>query len=42
LPGDFIYTDDRARAISVDARAILAALRTAYGAARIVEELVGR
>jgi len=25
-----------------DARAILAALRTAYGAARIVEELVGR
>ena len=42
LPGDFIYTDDRARAISVDARAILAALRTAYGATRIVEELVGR
>ena len=42
LPGDFIYTDDRARAISVDARAILAALRTAYGATRIVDELVGR
>ena len=39
MSGDFIYTDERARSISVDARAIVAALRTAYGAGRIVAEL---
>ncbi len=39
LSGDFIYTDERARAVAVDARGILAALATAYGAARIVTEL---
>jgi len=42
LPGNFIYTDERARAVSVHARAILAALRTAYGASRIVTELEER
>ena len=39
LSGDFIYTDERARAVAVDARGILAALATAYGAARVVTEL---
>jgi S1-C subfamily serine protease len=39
LPGDFIYTDERARAISVDVRAVLASLRAAYGASRIAAEL---
>ena len=39
LPGEFIYTDERARALSVDVRGILAALRTPYGATRIVAEL---
>jgi hypothetical protein len=42
LPGEFIYTDERARAVSVDVRGILAALRAPYGAARIVSELGGR
>jgi hypothetical protein len=42
LPGEFIYTDERARALSVDVRGILAALRSPYGATRIVAELGGR
>jgi hypothetical protein len=42
LPGEFIYTDERARALSVDIRGILAALRAPYGAARILAELGGR
>jgi len=42
LPGEFMYTDERARALSVDVRGILAALRTPYGATRIVSELTGR
>jgi hypothetical protein len=41
LPGDFIYTDERARALSVDVRGILAALRAPYGANRLVTELRG-
>ncbi|MCH8556997.1 MAG: S46 family peptidase [Balneolia bacterium] len=40
LSGDFIYTDDSARAISVDSRGMLEALRYIYGADRIVRELV--
>src|SRR5207253_2280427 len=39
MSGDFIYTDERARSISVDARPIAAALRTAYGAGRTGAEL---
>lgn len=42
LPGEFIYTDQTARSLSVDVRGILAALRTPYGATRIVLELTGR
>jgi hypothetical protein len=41
LPGDFIYTDESARALSVDVRGILAALRAPYGATRLVAELRG-
>ncbi len=39
LPGEFIYTDEVARTISVDARGILEALDTVYDADRIVLEL---
>ncbi len=39
LSGDFIYTDTHARAISVDSRGMLEALRHIYRAERIVEEL---
>jgi hypothetical protein len=42
LPGDFIYTDETARALSVDVRGILAALRAPYGATRLLAELNGR
>ena len=39
LPNEFLYTDDAARAISVDARGILEALDDVYDADRIVLEL---
>jgi hypothetical protein len=39
LPGDFIYTTEVARAVSVHSEGILEALRDLYGARRIVEEL---
>jgi hypothetical protein len=39
LPGDYIYMDTRSRAVAVDARGILEALRVVYGADRIVREL---
>jgi hypothetical protein len=42
LPSDFMYTDERARSLSVDVRGILAALRTPYGATRILTELNGK
>jgi len=42
LPSEFMYTDERARAVSVDVRGILAALKAPYGATRIVAELNGR
>lgn len=42
LPGEFIYTDENARALSVDIRGILAALRAPYRADRILAELGGR
>jgi hypothetical protein len=41
LPGDFIYTTETARAISVHAAGILEALGDLYGATRVVEELRG-
>jgi hypothetical protein len=39
LPGEFIYTEEVARTISVDARGILHALDHMYDADRIVLEL---
>ena len=42
LSGDFIYTTDVARSVSVRAEGILEALRHLYRVDRLVEELVGR
>jgi hypothetical protein len=39
LPGEFIYLDEAARAVAVDARGMLEALRSVYQADRLVEEL---
>lgn len=39
LPNEFLYRSQAARAISVDVRGILEALRTVYDADRVVEEL---
>jgi hypothetical protein len=39
---DFAYDDGVARAVSVDSRAIIEALRSIYRADRLVEELTGR
>ena len=39
LPGEFIYTDETARAVAVHSAAILEALRDVYGARRILDEL---
>jgi hypothetical protein len=39
---DFVYDDRLARAVSVDSRAIVEALRTIYQAGALVEELTGR
>ena len=39
LSNDFLYSDSQARAVSVDARGIVEALRNAYQAQRILEEL---
>ena len=39
---DYFYTDEKARAISVDARGILESAREVYGAEALVRELVGR
>jgi Peptidase S46 len=36
---DFVYSDEKARAVSVHSAAILEALRTVYGAERMVKEL---
>jgi len=39
LASDYFYSDEVSRAVSVDARAIVEALRKVYGAAGLVEEL---
>jgi Peptidase S46 len=41
LAWDFVYSDDVARAVSVDSRGILEALRQIYGAKALATELVG-
>lgn len=40
LPNEYIYLDDRARAISVDSRAILESLRSVYDADALVTEIL--
>ena len=37
---EFVYSDARARAISVDVRAIIEVLRTVYNADRLVSEIL--
>ncbi len=39
---DFIYTDEQARAVAVDSRAIVEALRKVYGAGELADELQGK
>ncbi|MEO0662378.1 MAG: S46 family peptidase, partial [Planctomycetota bacterium] len=39
LIGNYAYSDDKARSVSVDSRGIVGALRDVYGADRIVAEL---
>ncbi len=39
---DFVYDDRLARAVSVDSRAIIEALRSIYHAQGLVEELTGK
>jgi hypothetical protein len=41
LSGEFIYTEDRARTVSVDMRGIVEALNSIYQADRLVRELTG-
>ena len=42
LGGRYVYTDRKARAIAVDARAIVESLTKVYGADALVAELTGR
>ena len=41
LPNGFLYSEKQARAVSVDSRGIMEALRKLYDAKRVVEELGG-
>jgi hypothetical protein len=41
LVADFAYTEAKGRAVAVDARGILAALRDVYGATALADEIVG-
>jgi len=42
LGGNFAYDDVRGRAVSVDSRAIVEALRSIYGAGKVADELMGK
>jgi hypothetical protein len=41
LPGRFMYQDETSRAVSVDSRGIMEALRKVYGASALADELTG-
>jgi hypothetical protein len=41
LPWNFLYSDQQGRAVHVDSRGIIEALRNVYGAARVANELQG-
>lgn len=41
LPWDFVYGDEQGRAVSVDVRGIIEALRNVYGATALADELTG-
>jgi hypothetical protein len=42
LAWDYFFTDEQGRAVAVDARAIVEALRSVYGADGLVKEILGR
>jgi hypothetical protein len=42
LPWNYIYSDEAGRAVSVDSRGILEALRNVYGTQRLLDELLGK
>ena len=42
LVADFAYTETQSRAVSVDARAIIEALRNVFDAGEIADELLGK
>ena len=42
LTGDFLYTEDQARAVAVHSSAIIEALRKVYGADDLADELLGK
>jgi len=42
LAWDYYFTDEQGRAVAVDARGILEALRSVYGAEALVKELAGQ
>ncbi len=41
LVGDYVYTDAQARAVSVDSRGIMEALRKVYKATELADEIQG-
>jgi hypothetical protein len=42
LANRYVYTDEKARAVAVDARAVVEALRSVYDAPQLADELAGR
>ncbi len=42
LPWNYVYGDEAGRAVSVDSRGILEALRNVYGTDRLLDELLGK
>ena len=42
LGGNFAYDDSRGRAVCVDSRALVEAMRSIYGAGKVADELMGK